>query len=70
VLVRIKRNWERYAAQSWIEAAKRRLHHNVLAYRAFRPAKPFLAPWRDVLEDARSVRRPIARLGSSRPCVA
>src|SRR5467141_25919 len=30
VLVRIK-NWERYGLISWIEAAKRRLHHNVLA---------------------------------------
>lgn len=30
VLVRIK-NWERYGFKSWIEAAKRRLHHNVLA---------------------------------------
>ena len=30
VLVRIK-NWERYGLKSWIEAAKRRLHHNVLA---------------------------------------
>jgi len=29
-LVRIK-NWERYGLKSWIEAAKRRLHHNVLA---------------------------------------
>ncbi len=30
VLTRIK-NWERYGLKSWIEAAKRRLHHNVLA---------------------------------------
>ncbi|WP_459594995.1 IS110 family RNA-guided transposase, partial [Bradyrhizobium diazoefficiens] len=30
VLVRIK-NWERYGLRSWIEAAKKRLHHNVLA---------------------------------------
>ena len=30
VLVKIK-NWERYGLKSWIEAAKRRLHHNVLA---------------------------------------
>src|SRR5713101_6240614 len=30
LLVRIK-NWERYGLKSWIEAAKRRLHHNVLA---------------------------------------
>src|ERR1700723_3739901 len=30
VLVRIK-NWERYGLKSWIEAAKRRLHRNVLA---------------------------------------
>src|ERR1700678_175627 len=30
VLVRAK-NWERYGLKSWIEAAKRRLHHNVLA---------------------------------------
>jgi transposase len=25
------RTWERYGLQPWIEAAKRRLHHNVLA---------------------------------------
>jgi transposase len=30
VLVRLK-NWERYGHKSWIEAAKKRLHHNVLA---------------------------------------
>ena len=30
VLVKIK-DWERYGLKSWIEAAKRRLHHNVLA---------------------------------------
>src|SRR6201987_641508 len=30
VLVRVK-CWERYGLQSWIEAAKKRLHHNVLA---------------------------------------
>jgi transposase len=30
VLVKIK-NWERYGLKSWIEAAKKRLHHNVLA---------------------------------------
>ena len=30
VLVRLK-NWERYGLKSWIEAAKKRLHHNVLA---------------------------------------
>lgn len=30
VLVRIK-NWERYGLSAWIEAAKKRLHHNVLA---------------------------------------
>jgi transposase len=30
VLVRVK-NWERYGLKSWIEAAKRRLHRNVLA---------------------------------------
>src|SRR6202165_1425444 len=30
VLVRIK-DWERFGLKSWIEAAKRRLHHNVLA---------------------------------------
>src|SRR6186997_2757221 len=29
VLVRVK-NWERYGLKSWIEAAKKRLHHNVL----------------------------------------
>jgi transposase len=25
------KSWERYGLKSWIEAAKRRLHHNVLA---------------------------------------
>jgi transposase len=30
VLVRTK-DWERYGLKSWIEAAKKRLHHNVLA---------------------------------------
>src|SRR5246127_1504508 len=30
VLVKVK-NWERYGLKSWIEAAKMRLHHNVLA---------------------------------------
>jgi transposase len=30
VLVRIK-NWERYGLKAWIDAAKKRLHHNVLA---------------------------------------
>ncbi|MGX9432787.1 IS110 family transposase, partial [Bradyrhizobium sp. LeoA1S1] len=30
VLVRVK-CWERYGLKSWIEAAKTRLHHNVLA---------------------------------------
>ena len=30
VLVRLKQ-WERYGPKSWIEAAKKRLHHNVLA---------------------------------------
>jgi hypothetical protein len=30
VLVRPK-NWERHGLKSWIEAAKKRLHHNVLA---------------------------------------
>jgi transposase len=32
VLVKIgPKNWERYGLKSWIEAAKKRLHHNVLA---------------------------------------
>ena len=32
VLVRVKpKDWERYGLKSWIEAAKKRLHHNVLA---------------------------------------
>ena len=30
VLIRSK-NWERYGLKPWIEAAKKRLHHNVLA---------------------------------------
>ena len=25
------KHWERYGLKSWIEAAKKRLHHNVLA---------------------------------------
>ena len=32
VLVKIgPKHWDRYGLQSWIEAAKKRLHHNVLA---------------------------------------
>ena len=32
MLVKIKpEGWERYGLKSWIEAAKKRLHHNVLA---------------------------------------
>jgi transposase len=32
VLVRVgPKHWERYGLKSWIDAAKRRLHHNVLA---------------------------------------
>jgi transposase len=32
VLVKIEpKNWDRYGLKSWIEAAKKRLHHNVLA---------------------------------------
>ena len=30
VLIRIK-DWDRYGLKAWIDAAKRRLHHNVLA---------------------------------------
>jgi hypothetical protein len=30
VLVRPK-SWERYGLKAWIEAARKRLHHNVLA---------------------------------------
>ena len=30
VLVRIK-DWDRYGLKVWIDAAKKRLHHNVLA---------------------------------------
>lgn len=30
VLIRQK-NWERYGLKRWIEAARKRLHHNVLA---------------------------------------
>jgi transposase len=29
--LQLHKNWERYGLKSWIEAAKRRLHHNVLA---------------------------------------
>src|SRR5262245_31368301 len=32
VLVKVgPKHWERYGLKSWIEAAKKRLHHNVLA---------------------------------------
>ena len=32
VLVKLRpEHWERYGLKSWIEAAKKRLHHNVLA---------------------------------------
>jgi transposase len=32
VLVKIgPKHWDRYGLQSWIKAAKKRLHHNVLA---------------------------------------
>jgi transposase len=32
VLVKIgPKHWDRYGLKSWIEAAKKRLHHNVLA---------------------------------------
>jgi transposase len=32
VLVRVRpKHWDRYGLKSWIEAAKKRLHHNVLA---------------------------------------
>jgi hypothetical protein len=32
VLVRVgPKHWERYGLKSWIEAAKKRLHHNLLA---------------------------------------
>jgi transposase len=32
VLVKLgPKQWERYGLKSWIEAAKKRLHHNVLA---------------------------------------
>jgi len=32
VLVKLgPKQWERYGLRSWIEAAKKRLHHNVLA---------------------------------------
>jgi transposase len=31
VLAKLPKQWERYGLKSWIEAAKKRLHHNVLA---------------------------------------
>src|SRR6266700_3226147 len=31
VLVKLGKKWERYGLSAWIEAAKKRLHHNVLA---------------------------------------
>ncbi len=43
VLVRIK-NWERYGLKSWIEPARRRLHHNVLAI-ALYPVYDWMASW-------------------------
>lgn len=61
VLVRIK-NWERYGLQSWIEAAKRRLHHNVLAIalanKLARIAWAVLAKGRLRVDEDRRCRRP------------
>ena len=31
VLVKLGKKWQRYGLSAWIEAAKKRLHHNVLA---------------------------------------
>jgi transposase len=73
VLVRIK-NWERYGLKSWIEAAKRRLHHNVLAIalanKLARIAWAVLAKGRALRadEDRRCRRRP-TRLNLA-PCSA
>jgi transposase len=39
MLVRFK-HWERYGLKSWIEAAKKRLHHNVLANCARQQSSP------------------------------
>jgi hypothetical protein len=39
VLVRTK-DWDRYGLKAWIEAAKKRLHHNVLAIRLFARLRP------------------------------
>ena len=40
VLVKLApENWERYGLKSWIEATKKRLHHNVLANKSW-PASP------------------------------
>ena len=71
VLVKLgPKHWERYGLKSWIEAAKKRLHHNVLAMRwpTSSPASrgrfstrgaPSRAPrpmrWRPVRRDPRAV---------------
>jgi transposase len=41
VLIKVgPKHWERYGLESWIEAAKKRLHHNVLGRRARQQARP------------------------------
>src|ERR1700716_3082614 len=55
VLVRIK-DWERYGLKSWIEAAKRRLHHNVLAIALAN--KLARIAWAAPAPPARQARRP------------
>jgi hypothetical protein len=54
-LVKIRpKRWQRYGLESWIEAAKKRLHHNVLAIalankaRSHRLGRP---QWRSQLRD-------------------
>jgi transposase len=62
VLVRLKpKDWERYGLNSWIEAARKRLHHNVLAIalanKLARIAWAVLAKGRDM----RKTNDPVAR---------
>jgi len=53
VLVRIK-DWDRYGLKAWIDATKKKLHHNVLADRAGQQACPHcMGPRVRMREDAR-----------------
>jgi transposase len=66
VLVKVgPKHWERYGLKSWIEAAKKRLHHNVLAIalanKLARMAWSVLAHGR-TFEAMRTLVTPMARL--------